>query len=177
MMKLILSCLLVLSTLPLTAQAQNGGDLEWRVRQLERKLSFASERISILENEVFRTNPLPPPSPARTEVVCALVESGWSKTYIGKGRNKIDAQANVLSTCGKETNSSFCNGGKMTCSSGVQEPGVNGYICVLKDSGWGKVYRGEAKTALEAEALAKQSCQSANNASYCGNVKATCEAW
>jgi hypothetical protein len=103
-----------------------------------------------------------------------LTDGGYQKTFIGKGRNKTEAEANVLNTCGKVVNASFCNSGVLTCSAGVAEPGINGYICVIKDSGYGKVFRGEAKNKIEAEALAKQSCQSTVSASFCA-VKANCE--
>lgn len=150
------------------AQAQS---LEQRVRFLENKLRSVETRLDALENG---SDPLPGLPPEKVDVACLVVDSGYAKTFLGMGRNSIEAEDQARQFCSESVNSSYCTR-PARCSSGEKEVGIRGYICSMKDSGYNRPFRGDGKTSIEAEAKAKQACQQAVNSQYCGNVTARCE--
>lgn len=183
MLKKALAVISMLVIVP-QAFADRGGDyvrvnvnlnLDQRVYELERVIGYMDQRIRNLEDIVASRPPMPPPPPVAAGYTCMLVDSGYSKTFYGKGRTALEAEFEAKQACSKEVSSSYCQ--KATkCSSGQADPYVKGYMCVLTDSGYGKIFKGEGSDAVEAEAKVKQSCQSAVSGTYCGNVQPRCEA-
>ncbi len=143
-----------------------------RVYRLEQTMRQLDSRISYLES--LQVNPYPTPLPA-VGFSCLTVDSGYSKTFLGKGKTKLEAEAVARQECGKAVNSSYCNQ-TVRCSNGVSDSTISGYFCTLTDSGYSRTFNGEGADAIEAEAHAKQACQGAINASYCGQVAVRCEA-
>jgi hypothetical protein len=146
----------------------NGGN------KIEKCLQMASNYD--LLNEVNRRMSIgqqpQPPVTNPNEHSCILVDSGFRKTFLGKGKSSLAAEANARQNCGSEVNSSYCNG-SVRCMRA--EIGSAGAFCIVKDSGFGKTFSAEGSDEIEAEALAKIACQKSVNASYCGTVTAKCE--
>lgn len=170
-------------------------DLEVRVQRLEQENSLLDEALRRLESRVAQIEdggrrppgpgprpprppgPPPPPPyyPPASEVACLLVDSGYTKTFLGKGRNQLEAELNARNSCGQSVHSSYCGtSAKITCDSERDRYG-RGWLCVVIDSGYSKSFSGEAQSRIEAEALAKMQCQKSVHSSYCGNVTARCE--
>ena len=152
----------------------------WRIQRLEenvmnmnRALEQMERRLRFLEGN----GPVlpPPPPPNFTNVSCILVDTGYSKTFLGQAKSQLQAETMAREVCGQGVNPTYCSGA-VRCSTGVVEPGVQGYFCAVRDSGYSKTFQGEGLDIIVAEAKAKQACQAAVNANYCGNVKANCEA-
>lgn len=170
----------VLSTLLLfspgaTAQQRQNGDrirvLEQRVQQLENIISSIHQRVSNLE---YNRRPDPYPEPVAQESICMLIDTGYSKVFLGRGRLKLEAEAEVREACGKAVHSSYCQGA-MKCNDPHSDRRINGAMCVLTDTGYSKTFRGEGKSLIEAEYAARKTCGEAVHASYCvGAIR--CEA-
>lgn len=183
-MKKILLCLSVFTLMTISANAQSHdqiGQLEYRVRSLEDIVRGMDQRLRVLEAGAANPYPPPPyppqppyPGPAAS-YSCLLVDTGYSKTFYGKSSSRLQAETIARQECGKSVNASYC-AGPARCSDGVTQPYSRGYFCTLVDSGYSKTFSGEGADAIEAEAKAKQSCQSSVHPSYCGNVTARCEA-
>ncbi len=178
-MRKIMLCLGVFTLLSFSAHAQiydDIGQLEYRVRNLEQIVRSMDMRLRAIENGM--TNPYPPqpphPGPA-TRYTCLLVDTGYAKTFYSKSSSRLQAETGARQECGKSVHSSYCQGA-VRCSNGITDPYSRGYFCSLADSGYSKTFSGEGEDPIEAEAKAKQSCQSSVHSSYCGNVTARCEA-
>ncbi|KYG60419.1 hypothetical protein AZI85_13200 [Bdellovibrio bacteriovorus] len=173
---LVLGCCLFLGV---SAQAQNRGDreseririLESKVQQLESLIYNLNQRVSNLE---YRGTPtLPPPPVPASEVACMITDSGYGKVFLGKGRTKLEAEAKAKEVCGANVHATYCNN-TLKCSDPVQDRVIQGAICVITDSGYGKTFKGEAKSVLEAEYNARKACNNAVHATYC-NTNARCD--
>lgn len=152
-------------------------NLELRLNQTEYQLNIALSKIDAIERLLNTVNPLPPPPPPyRTSISCLLVDSGYSKTFLASGRNRLEAEVEVRKVCSQSVHSSYCNGSIKCDDTQNSPPYARGFICMVTDSGHGRSFKGEGTTMIEAEAKAKMACQSSVHASYCGNVTARCEA-
>lgn len=145
--------------------------LETRVNQLEKTISYMDQRLSNLEYN--RPGPYPgpvppPPPPVSQEIACMLIDSGFSKVFLGKGKVRVDAEAAARQSCGKSVHSSYCNS-NVKCSDPRQDGYINGAVCILTDSGFGRTFRGEATTLIEAEYNARKACGGSVHSSYCLN--------
>jgi hypothetical protein len=143
--------------------------LEQKVRELEGRVYEMDQRLSRLEY------PPTPPPPQLRSISCMVVDTGYSKTFLGQGRAQLEAEANAREKCGSSVSSSYCNG-SVKCSSPTYDSRVRGFFCLVTDSGYGKTFKGEGENEVEAEGAAKTACQNSVNASYCGKVTARCEA-
>ncbi len=171
----VMSCLALLVASTSSAQVRSEyRAVESRVFTVERKMEMLTRRIELLERELINTQP--PRYEEKTQISCLLVDTGYAKTFLGTARNKIEAEVAVRNACEKDVHSSYC-AGQLKCNSGVKDPRVEGYVCIVTDSGYARTFKGEGKSEIEAEAKAKQSCQSAVHASYCGKATARCEAF
>ncbi|KHD87028.1 MAG: hypothetical protein OM95_16570 [Bdellovibrio sp. ArHS] len=171
---LVLGCSLLMSA---SAFAQNRGDreaerirvLESKVNQLESLVYGLHQRVTSLEYQ----RPTPPPPPVPVEMACMITDSGYGKVFLGKGRTKLEAEAQAKEQCGNSVHASYCNT-NLKCSDPNQDRATQGAICVVTDSGYGKTFKGEARTLLEAEFNARKACNESVHASYC-NAKARCD--
>jgi hypothetical protein len=144
--------------------------LLYRIYALEQSMRDLDARVSYLEGS---TNPLPPRT-GSVGISCLLVDSGYSKTFLGKASTKLQAESLARQECGKVVNSSYCDG-SVRCSNPVRDPNITGYFCTMTDTGYSKIFNGEGTDAIEAEAHAKQACQASVNATYCGETSVRCE--
>lgn len=151
-------------------------NLEMRAYQTEQQLNMALNKINSLENLLTSLNPLPPPTPIyNSKISCMLVDTGYSKTFLGSGRNNLEAEIEARQACGNEINASYCKS-EVKCSDGQNtSPYGTGFLCMIIDSGYGRTYKGEGLSLVEAEANAKIACQSEINPRHCGKVTARCE--
>jgi hypothetical protein len=172
LLSLVLSALFCLPNIAL-AQRRPPQDDTRRIDRLERAVDSLSERVTYLE-DLLNANPLPPPRENLN--VCMLVDAGYSKTFLGSGKTKLDAEFNAQQNCAKAVSPSFCVGGasQLKCDDSLSSNAI-GFVCVVVDAGYKKTFRGEGRTAFEAEANAKIACQSSVSPSYCGKVTARCE--
>jgi len=145
-----------------------GDHLEQRVRYLEDIIRQHEYRLSQIESGGYQP---PPPYKGHS---CMIIDSGYSKVFFGQGRSQLQAETEARQECGKAVHPTYC-GGAIKCTDGQSEPRARGYFCVVKDSGYGKVFSGEGDDIVEAEYKAKFACQSAVHPSYCGRVAANCE--
>lgn len=146
--------------------------LERKVQQLQALIASHDNRLLNLE---YSQGITPPPSglPLPTLTYSAiLVDTGYSKTFLGSGSTKLEAEAVVRQECGKVVHSSYCNG---TVRFGSADGVSRGSFCVITDSGYQKTFSARGSDAVEAEAKAKQACQLVVHPSYCGNVTPRCE--
>lgn len=143
-------------------------NLEQRVQYLEDSIRRHEFRLNQIEKGGYQP-------PSDEGVACIVVDSGYNKVFLGKGRTNLQAETEARQNCGKGVHPSYCSSA-VRCDDGKGNPRARGYYCVVKDSGYGKVFSGEADNIIEAEYNAKFACQSAVNATYCGKVTATCEA-
>ncbi len=146
-------------------------NMDQRVRELERTVRYMDQRIRNLE---AITSPRPLPPPVQSSYTCMIVDSGYSKTFYGKGRTLIETEFETKQNCAKSVHSSYCQN-ITKCSTDQMDPYAKEYFCLVTDSGYGKTFKGEGSDQIEAEAKAKQACQSAVHPSYCGKVTAKCE--
>lgn len=154
--------------------------VEQKVRELDRRMNHLEEnyrrleyRLSILEQGSY-PNPYPPVPEPRIDYSCLLVDTGYTKTFLGRGPTQLQAETNARLECGKSVHSSYC-ASTVRCSNGIREPGYRGYFCTLQDTGYSKTFSGEGIDLIEAEAKAKISCQQSVHSSYCGNARVKCE--
>lgn len=147
--------------------------LERAVENLQDEVYTLGRRVSYLE-DLIGNNPLPPPQ--ELTHVCLIIDSGYSKAFVGIGKTKIDAEFQAQQNCAKGAHPTYCTGAsaKMKCDDTLSSRG-RGFVCVVTDTGYGKVFRGEGITAVAAEGAAKQACQAGAHPTYCGNVTARCE--
>lgn len=136
--------------------------LESRVYQLESVIVQMNQRINALE---YGQRPFPyPQTPIQSEIACMIIDSGHSKSYLGKGRTQIEAEANAREACGKSTHSSYCT---TTAKCDERNQLVDGATCMLVDSGHSKTFKGDGKSLVEAEYKARKSCSDSVHAVYC----------
>ncbi len=143
--------------------------LEQRVQYLEDTIRQHEFRL----NQIEKGGQQPPP--IFVGYACLLVDTGYSKVFLGKARTSLQAETEARQECGKAVHPNYCSAA-VRCNDGKSEPWVRGYYCVVKDTGYGKVFSGEAENIIEAEYNAKAACQKAVHPSYCGKVSAICEA-
>lgn len=142
--------------------------LEDRVNQLQDVLSTLHQRVAHLENN-RRPHPLPPPGVQ--EVICMLKDTGFNRVFIGKGRMRLEAEEAVRQTCGSGTHPNYCQD-SIKCSDPRNDPPINGAICVLTDTGFSRLFKGESKTLIEAEFNARKACGDGTHPNYCvGSVR------
>lgn len=170
----VLSTLLLFSQGANAQQRQNGERirvLEQRVQQLEDIISNIHQRVSNLE---YNRRPDPYPEPAMQESACMLVDTGYNKVFLGKGRLRLEAEAEVRQACSKVVHASYCQGA-IKCNDPRTDRPSNTAMCVLIDTGYSKTFKGEGKTLIEAEYRARKSCGDNVHSSYCvGAIR--CEA-
>ena len=173
MLKMILAALLLSGGLA-HAQAQSRDvrvqSLERKVQQLQRQNMNIEDRLQALEYGQY-----PPQYGGPVSAIpysAMIVDSGSSKVFLGSGSTKLEAEAKARQECAKVVNSYYCNG---TVRFAQATPGSRGAFCVVTDSGSSKTFTGRGADLIEAEAKAKQACQSTVNSYYCGNVSPRCE--
>ncbi len=175
-MKTLLSVLLLIA-FATPALAEHPVNLEQRVRNLERQMNRLSQRVVELEYANGGGSGGNYPMPA-FEANCMLIDSGYGKTFLGTGFTKIDAEFNARKACNTAVNATYCTGSNalLRCDDTSTRSSIRS-VCLVTDSGYGKVFRGEGLTQVAAEAKARQSCQQSVNATYCSgsNVKAQCD--
>ena len=151
--------------------------IEQEVQRLQKRLRRMNQRLVAVEEFLDQMNGYPPAPPMEHESVCMMVDSGYKKVFIGKGKSQLDAEFEANQLCAKSTHPTYCGSqALLKCDSTSDSPNVSGYVCVVQDSGYKKYFRAEGKTKVEAEALAKQACQKATHPTYCGKETPRCEA-
>jgi hypothetical protein len=151
-------------------------ELEFRVNLLEQQVSELNRSLGILQKRVDELSSFPPSAPVEMVAACMVIDSGYSKTFLGVGKSKLDAEYSARSACQSTVSASFCsNHAQLKCDDNFKPPYARGFVCMVTDSGYSKTFRGVGRTAIEAEARAKQICQSSVSAVYCGHVSARCE--
>ncbi len=147
-------------------------NLERKVQQLQNLIASHDNRLQNLEYSQGITPPgnvFPSPPLSYSAI---LIDTGYSKTFLGSGSTKLEAEAMVRQECSKLVHSSYCNG---SVRFGSVDVGTRGSYCVITDSGYQKTFSARGANAIEAEAKAKQACQASVHSSYCGNVTPRCE--
>lgn len=163
---------------PIGGGGYNGGNTEERVRglearvgQLEANLSQLNQRLSALER------PAPYPAPVQPiEQACMITDSLMSKVTLGKGRTRLEAEANARQACSSGIAATYCNTAAK-CTDPQREAQVRqGVMCVLVDTLMSRTYKADAKSFLDAEYQARKSCQDSIAATYC-KADVRCEAY
>jgi hypothetical protein len=155
-----------------------GGDVEYRLRELERQVYDLTRNVNHLQRRVdaLTTGPVPPP--AEIVSVCMLQDGLFGKTFLSAGRSGMDAEYGSRKACQDAgITASYCSpsSSRLKCDDNSRNP-YAAFSCLITDGLFGKVYRGEGRTPVEAEARSKIACQNAGTtASYCGNQAARCE--
>ncbi|MDG0816045.1 hypothetical protein [Bdellovibrio svalbardensis] len=145
--------------------------LETRVGQLEYSLYQINQRLAALE-----TSQRPQPYPTQPqEMACMVVDSLVYRASLGKGRTKLEAEANARQACASSVHSSYCQTAAK-CSDERDLQVRQGVMCVLKDTLVSRTYKGEAKTFVEAEYQARKVCAESVHGSYC-RAEVRCEAF
>ena len=143
--------------------------LERQLNQLEEKVSRLSGRVHFLErgsHDEIRTEPVH---------ACLIIDSGYQKTFLGLGQTSLEATAKARAGCGSAVHPSYCTI-QPKCDHNRQNPEYSGFTCLIVDSGYSRTFSGNGRTAVEAEAKAKNACEANGiHPTYCGGVKATCE--
>jgi hypothetical protein len=142
------------------------------IRRLRNQVADLEDRLRRVEDFLDRGG-RPNPPPGRLGAACILTDSGFSKTFLGKGANKLDAEFEAKKLCGASVHPSYCANGRLKCED--NQPGL-AVTCVLTDTGFSKIFRGAGESAIEAEANAKIECQKNVHASYCANAPVRCDA-
>lgn len=175
---MIKTVLFLITAICSIAQAQNSQPLaekvrilELNVRQLQSNLINLDNRLRNLESGYIGQPPVGSPEPTMN-YSAILVDSGQSKTFLGTGSTRLQAEANARQECVKAVHPSYCNG---SVRIGQSTSGSKGFYCVITDSGQGQTFSAEGRDAIEAEARAKQACEVEVHPSYCGNVSPRCE--
>lgn len=180
---LILAAILFLAHTVANAQSYNvpknrNNDLEAKLQQMEIQLKNLNQRVTILEYQNQFKPSLPRPNhqqQQQQDILCMLRDTGYSKVFLGSGKVGLEAEASVREACGKEVHQSYCQD-TVKCNSPQKDAWINGAFCMLTDTGYSKVFRGEATTLLEAEFKVRKACGSSVHPSYCkANVK--CETY
>lgn len=172
MTKFLALTTIALALVTTTAQAQNnGGSLN--PGQIQKCLSMAAN--ADLLNEVNRRmsygqQPVyPAPSSGYS---CLVIDSGYSRTFVGKGGTKLQAEAAAKTSCSKSVNSTYCDSA-VRCAQ--PERGTRGHFCIVTDTGYSRTFSSEGTDIIDAEAKAKMACQESVNSTYCGNAPVKCE--
>lgn len=179
-MKLILTLAILFGSLLVNAQTDpydraRIDRLERAVNRLESLASSLERRITDLErNNGGSPWPSPQPPPVENAVSCLVVDTGFLRTFLGKGRTSVQAEVEAKKSCEKSVNASYCNG-KVKCAQ--MDRMYSGFTCVVTDTGFGRTFSSDGRDAVEAEAKAKMDCQSKVNPSYCGNAPVRCEGY
>lgn len=157
----------------------NGGNTEERVRglearvgQLEANLSQLNQRLSALE----RPAPYPGQPVQPLEQACMITDSLMNKVSLGKGRTRLEAEANARQACSGQTAAMYCQTAAK-CTDPQRESQVRrGVMCVLGDTLMNKTYKGDAKSFIEAEYQVRKACSDSVAAMYC-KADVRCEAY
>jgi hypothetical protein len=173
-MKTLLSVLLLLAFVTPALAEHNPLNLEQRVRVLERQMTRLNQRVVELEYANGGGPSLPMPA---YEANCSVVDSYYGKTHLGTGTTKIDAEYNARKACSNVTSGSNCTGASaiLKCDDvASSRPSV----CIVTDSYYGKVHRGEGSTRVAAEAKARKACEQTTSGSNCSgaSAKVQCDA-
>ncbi len=96
-------------------------------------------------------------------VGCMYKNSATGKTFFAKSNSEIQSKFLANQVC--QTAGYVQNCGLVRCETG--EESWNNFICTISNSATNKTFRGDAKFKLEAEALARQSCESAGYINNC----------
>lgn len=148
-------------------------DLETKIQQMEMLLQNLNQRVSNLEyNNQYKPSL---PNQQQQATLCMLTDTGYEKVFLGSGKVGLEAEIAVREACGKEVHQSYCQGA-VKCNSPQKDAWINGAICMLTDTGYSKVFKGEATTLLEAEYKARKSCSSSVHQSYC-KASVKCETY
>ena len=156
----------------------NGGgnqneELDRRVDRLERETSEMRDSIRRLEQRLDSLTQAPPP--AAIVSACMLVDTGFTRTFLGVSMNRLDAEYSARKACQTSVNATFCGAtAQLKCDDNSAAPYAT-RVCMVTDSGFNRLFRGEGRTFVEAEAKAKQACQDSVNPSFCSNVTAQCQ--
>lgn len=137
--------------------------LESRVNHLEGIINHINQRVSSLE---YNQRPPTHPEPVPVGVACQLIDTGYQKVFLGKGRMKLEAEAEARETCGKSVHSSYCLG-SVKCSDPAQDRLIQAAVCMLIDTGYSKTFKGEGRNVVEAEYNARKNCGNSVHSSYC----------
>lgn len=150
--------------------------LEYRVLLLEKQVSEMGRNMIALQKRMDEIAANPPAPPVEIIAACMVTDSAYSKTFLGIAKNKLDAEYNARNLCQASLSSANLCGHAATlkCDDNSKPTDAHGYVCMVTDSGYSKNFRGSGRTAVEAEAKAKQACQSSVGASNCGTVAARC---
>lgn len=173
--------LALLMMAPALSVAQQRPDRDGDVRRLERSVNELERNVDRLNRRLIRVEQYLGDDggnrpPQGVVFNCMLVDSAYSKTFLGSGSSQLDAEFEAKSNCGKSVNASYCDKGALTCDNNLDmDRRARGYVCVVTDSAYSRQFKGEGSTAVAAEANAKNECQKSVNASYCGKVTPRCE--
>lgn len=114
--------------------------------------------------------PFPPPMPPRVEFGVIYRNSTTYKSYFAKASNQMEADFRAKELCQRDSYSSSCAPFK----SEELTPGQMNYSCMLGNSTTYLSYKGSAPSRLEAEIMARNSCEAGSYISSCGvNLKCT----
>ncbi|OFZ40035.1 MAG: hypothetical protein A2504_07850 [Bdellovibrionales bacterium RIFOXYD12_FULL_39_22] len=105
----------------------------------------------------------PPPN---TATGCIIKDDYDNRTYFGQGINEVEAKFSAKRTCQSGGHPSYCKNAR--CETAT-ERWQNNYVCTITDGYDSRIYRGEGKTKIEAEALARMNCDRYGHPSYCNN--------
>lgn len=177
LIKLAFASLIAGTALSTIAHAQTRSDLPYRVNELEGDVRRLERIVDDLRDRLDRLDrggrPVPPPF--KVVHACLVTDTGYKRTFVATASTRLMAENDARNACGNATHPSYCASQDIVrCDSNIEQGGKRS-VCVVIDSGYKRSFTGEGATAIEAEAKAKQSCESATHASYCGSVKARCE--
>ena len=148
--------------------------LEARVGQLEANLYQMNQRLVNLE-QTQRPPQYPQYPTQATEQACLIMDTLVSRSFMGKGRTRIEAEANARQSCAGSVSSTYCNAAAK-CTDEREQTVRQGVICVLKDSLVSRTYKGDGKSFIEAEYNARKSCNDSVSSTYC-KAEIRCEAY
>ncbi len=174
---LVFSFVLLMGASTASAQVRPGNDservriLESRVGQLESSLYQINQRLTMLESS---QRPQPYPTQPQ-EMACMVVDTLVYKASLGKGRTRLEAEANARQACASSVHSSYCQAA-VKCTDERDAQVRQGVMCVLQDTLISRTYKGDAKTYVEAEFQARKSCSESVHGSYC-RADVRCEAY
>lgn len=98
---------------------------------------------------------------------CLQKNTYSNKTFFGKGLNEVEATLRAKESCQADGYPGYCS--PIRCESGVES--FQNFTCVLTNNITSKSFRGDARTKIEAEAVAKKVCETAGYPGYCGDVR------
>lgn len=153
---------------------QDNGDLDRRVDQLERQVGEMRDDIRRLQMQIQNLTPVVPvPPPVQITAACMISESSGFQTFLGTGRDQNEALFNARQACQTGVNAIFCSSAPR-CDDNSAAP-FRTHACMVTESSQNRAYRGVGRTLVEAEAKAKQSCQSEVNSIFCGQGQVSCD--